>query len=150
MRVILFLAALFFIFVCQQSPSNNAENNGISAAKKLANNKPFSNPAIIKGSSFGHYFQSLLRTGQYATMIRFTSKVSRNKFGDKKLLEYYRNEMRFGLELGKMKTITGVDTLVLMYPDAKLQATRRIVKLKVLIEQDTCKLLLERLAPEPF
>lgn len=150
MKVILFIAVLFFTFGCQQIPSDEAENNDVATEKKFASDKPFSNPAIIQGSSFGHFFQSLLRTGQYAIMLRFTSRSTRNKLGDERLIDYYQKEMQFGYELGKLKTVIGHDTLLLIYPEAQLQATRMIVKLKVLIEQDTSKLLLERLTPEPF
>jgi hypothetical protein len=150
MKDLLFIAALFFTFGCQQSPSDEAVQNAVVTEKKFASDNPFSNPAIFQGSSFGHFFQSLLRTGQYATMLRFTSRSTRIKFGDERLLEYYQEEMQFGYVLGKLKAVTGDDTLLLIYPESYLQATRKIVQLKVLSEQDTCKLILERLSPEPF
>lgn len=113
--------------------------------------KPFSNPVLILGSSYGHYFQTLYRNNQFEQMICFTSEKSLKQFGKEKVLDYYKNNFKLDYELGKLsnlKTENGITYLT--YTNATIQATRRKIVIPCLHENDSVKIILDYLNANPF
>lgn len=111
----------------------------------------YSNPALINGSSFGHYFQCLYRLGLFNDMLRFTESGSVQRFGKDQILSFYQSKLKLDYELGKLTNVMRRgDTLELTYSRAKIDATRRVIRLRVIVENDTCKLILPNLNPNPF
>ena len=105
---------------------------------------PYSNPALIYGTSFGNYLSQLYRQGSYSDMLLFTHSESITTFGKEKILSFYK-EMIWGYDM-KLNSISRQnDTLILNY-SAVINNTRKIGRLPVLIENDTCKLLLTELS----
>lgn len=100
------------------------------------------NPGFMLGTDFGNLFKTLYAQGKFEDMILFTSKESIDKFGRDKLLDFYENDLRFGYELGKphSQTVSG-DTITLNY-NASIIATKKVVRLSVVVENDTCKVVL--------
>lgn len=94
------------------------------------------------GSDFGNFFKTLYAQGKYDEMINFTSKVSIEKFGKEKIINFYKNDLKFGYEIGKphSQTVSG-DTITLNY-NANIIATKRVVRINVVVENDSCKILL--------
>lgn len=100
------------------------------------------NPGLFAGTDFGNYFQRLYLNQDYTLMLKFTSKKSRKKFSDEQLLSYYR-KMEFAyhpLKL-KSKSIEGGDTIWLNYI-TNIQATQRMVRMPVVVERDTVRMLI--------
>jgi hypothetical protein len=74
-------------------------------------------------------------------MLAFTSKQSIELHGKDVILEYYEN-MKFGYKLGKLKKThedEGIHTLVYI---SEINATDVKTSLKVVIENDSCKIVL--------
>lgn len=113
--------------------------------------KSFANPVFIYGSSFGHYFQTLYRNNQYETMLSFTSSRTKSKFGKQTLVEFYQNKFKFDFQLGCPSNISSQrDTITLTYTKAYQIATRRKITIQCVIENDSTKILLNELIPNPF
>lgn len=111
----------------------------------------YSNPVLINGSSFGHYFQSLYRLGLYNDMLKFTESGTVQRFGKEQIFNFYQSKLKFDFELGKLTNVfRRGDTLELTYSETRIEATRRIIRLLVLIENDTCRLILPSLNANPF
>ena len=108
--------------------------------------KPYSNPVLIYGSSFGEYFQVLYKTGKFEDMLAFTSSASIEKFGQDKVLNFYKT-MDFAYDI-KLKSINAAETPVgvttLNYI-AGIMATRSMLRMGVVVENDSCKIVLEDL-----
>jgi hypothetical protein len=102
----------------------------------------YSNPSVFMGSDFGNFFKTLYAQGKYDEMIKFTSKSSLDKFGKDKVLDFYKNDLKFGYEIGKphSQTVSG-DTITLNY-NANIIATKRVVRINVVVENDSCKIVL--------
>lgn len=144
------IIGLLTLITISCSNPTNAEGEPAQAKPEKKINA-FSNPALIFGSSFGHFFQCLLRLGNYNDMLKFTATKTRIKFGSAKLLNYYQNDLKFDYELGGLtNTYTTGDTITLVYSNAQIMATRKLIRLKVIIENDSCKLLLSNLNSNPF
>ena len=105
---------------------------------------------LIYGSSFGNFFQALYRINRFDDMVKFTSKGSRKKFGDKAILGFYKNDFHFDFELGKLTSIQkSGDTSNLIYSNAIIFSTRRKVVLETVNENDSVRLVLHTLK-NPF
>lgn len=112
--------------------------------------KPYSNPTLSFGSSFGNYFQILYRQNRYKEMVKFTSHKSRKEFGDSTLEGFYENNFRFDFDLGKLTSIQkSGDTSFLIYSNAEIFGTKRKVVLKTILENDSVRLVLDSLK-NPF
>lgn len=104
----------------------------------------FNDPSVFVGTDFGNYFQSMLERGEYEQMLMFTSSKSIKNFGRDVVLEFYMgDEIDFGYELGSLKSKKDYDSLiVLTYPNAIIMAEKTIIRINVVIENDSCKILL--------
>ena len=113
--------------------------------------KPYANPILIYGSNFGRYWQALYRIGNYEAILKFTATKTRIKFGSTKLLKFYRDSLKFDYELGRLtNTYSAGDTITLVYSNAKIMATRKLIRLKVIVECDSSKMILSNLNSNPF
>ena len=144
------IIALFTLITigCSNPPIAEGE---IAQAKPEKKTNAFSNPSIIYGNAFGHFFQCLYRLGNFEALLKFTAKQTRLKYGSAELLKYYRDELKFDFELDRLtNAYCAGDTITLVYSNAKIMATRKLIKLNVIIENDSCKLLLSNLNSNPF
>lgn len=108
----------------------------------LQNNpNPFSNPVLIYGSSFGNYFQMLYKTGKYEEMIKFTSSKSINDFGSKAILELYK-KMNLGYEIKLKSKNDNKDGSVTLNYDTFIIATKSVLRMNVIVENDSTKLII--------
>ncbi len=139
-------SAIFF--KCSSPVSTNA---ALFVKQEEVPEKPYSNPALMNGSSFGHYLQSLYRFSCYEDMTKFTASGCVSKFGQAQLVSYYQNKFKFDFELGKLSNLTiKGDTFLLSYSKAQIDATRRLIRIAVVIENDSAKLILQNLNTNPF
>lgn len=144
-----FLATIFFCS-CKTEP----EKKSIPIVSTEAIQepvKPFSNPSIIFGSSFGHYFQSLYRNNRFEEMLSFTSSQTINKFGSAALLDYYKHNFKLDFNIGKLTNISNEEGVIyLTYSHSSITATRRKVVIPCIVEHDTVRVIILKLLQNPF
>ena len=102
---------------------------------------PYSNPFIIYGSDFGVFFQTMYKQGKFEQMLAFTSTQSKVQFGEDVILDFYKNELDFGYKITQKSNGTEGDTIIINY-DADIMATKKIVRINVIVENDSCKIVL--------
>jgi hypothetical protein len=156
MKQFIFILSILILASCSQ---NTPETNGsimstdgghfdsIMVSKDKASDlesKPFSNPVLIYGSDFGNYFQSMFERGKYDEMLAFTSSESIELYGEDAILDYYENEMQFGYELGKVKSKNVEGGVTTLNYKANIDATKVVIKIDVVIENDSCKIVLPK------
>jgi hypothetical protein len=106
---------------------------------------PFSNPAIIYGTDFMSFMQSLRKIGDYDMLLKFTSNISIDKFGKEKIKTYYE-EMFTNMSKLTLHDIPDISdnsdgSINMNYTNA-VYATKNTTTIKVAIENDTCKLII--------
>lgn len=122
-----------------------------STIQKAETEKPFSNPSIIFGSSFGQFFQCLYRTNQFEKMICFTSNLTIKKFSREQVLNYYQHDFKFDYVLGTLSNINVEEGVtILTYSKASIFATRRKLRIPCILENDSVKIILNSLSAKPF
>ena len=107
---------------------------------------PYNNPVLIYGSSFGEFFQILYKTGKFEDMLAFTSTRSIKEFGRDKVLNFYQTmDFAYNIKLKSMNIgETPVAVTTLNYT-AGIMATRNMLRMEVVTENDTCKIILKDL-----
>lgn len=110
--------------------------------KTTQESKPFSNPVIIYGTDFGNYFRTLYKLGKYDEMISFTSSQSIGQFGKEVIMDFYKNDLDFGYEIGKPHSQSVSGNITTLNYEANIIATKKVVRIDVIIENDSCKIVL--------
>jgi hypothetical protein len=143
-KIILIFVTIISLTSCDNKVTDSVEN----ANKKTENiddnriKEGLSNPAFMYGTDFGNLFKVFYAQGKFDEMLKFTSDVSINKHGKTKILDFYRNDFKFGYEIGKPHSqTTEGDTITLNY-NANIIATKRVIRISVVVENDTCKVVL--------
>lgn len=120
--------------VFEQGSPTEIENTGEPTPQP----SPLNNPAIIYGSDLGSIIRKAYQIGDYELMLQFTANETIKTFGRDSLLNCYKN-----LDMGKeitLKSISKEDNLLIMNYEAIDQATKVMVRLPVIIENDTAKI----------
>ena len=107
-----------------------------------AEERPFANPALIFGTDFVRMFQVFYNQADWESMIRFTSEKSKNEIGLEKLVKYFQR-MNFGYSL-RINSMKKIGKVYLLNYKAKIYATDQIVRCKIVVENDTCRILLPK------
>ena len=141
-KIILILAIICIGFVSCNNNQNVPEKLSVSnPITDTVVQKPFSNPVLIYGSSFGSYFQALYKLGHYNEMIKFTSGKIIEKYGKDKLLKMYSKlDFAFPLQLKNMSKDTETGNIQLTYMTTII-ATVKIFRMDVRIENDSVKFM---------
>jgi len=111
---------------------------GIAFSQK--NDINWSNPILIAGSNFGHLFQTYYKTGNHDMLLTLTSQESRTEYGDTTIMNYY-SKMQFAYSI-KLMAHKKVDNCYYLTFKATFLATAHIIVMKVIVEQDTARLIL--------
>lgn len=145
------LIVIFTVFLCNCQSDKKETGSVVVDTFQEEPIKPYANPAMIYGSSFGNIFQSFYRNNKYDLMISFTSYESIKRYGREKLLDYFKHRINFDYTLGNLSNITTENKYVILtYSKASAFATRKKVTIYCIVENDSVKLVLKNLNKTPF
>jgi hypothetical protein len=138
---------VFIIFICTFAFScTNKEKemvvDVVDSKPTLIEEKPYSNPAIIYGSDFVSFMQSLRKIGDYETMVCFTSSESLQKYGEKRVIQYYNEKFNNMSELKLQSIVENENGKQTMNFVNLSMATKKTASVDIVIENDSCKLVL--------
>lgn len=147
MKNLLFALLIILFTSCDNSNISkeveSCSENQVSVDIKLDTLSPYENPFFIYGSDFGNFFQTMYKLGKYDQMIAFTSKESVDKFGKDVIFDFYKNKLDFGYDIGKYPLSNSVSgNVVTINYEANIMATKKIIRLNTVVENDTCKIVL--------
>jgi hypothetical protein len=155
----LFKSFLVLIFVVGIT-SCSSENKDLEVSTKLVEKKTdlsqkqvvekkgeFSNPAIIFGTDFLSFFKSLRKLGKFDDMIKFTASESIEKYGKSELLKMYENSFNNMSDSKLLNLESNGENKYTMYYSNSEFATKRAFDIKVVIENDSTKLVYEKKFP---
>lgn len=139
-KLILVLFTGLFLISCGTKETKEITPVVTSTTQAVDAKIDFSDPARMAGSSFGSFFVSMIRTGNYDMALKFTSKGSIDKFGTIKIKDKFQN-FKFNYTLTQAYKSQKGDTIELGYTTNEY-ATGKMKKMTVVLENDTCKLVL--------
>lgn len=137
----IYLCVIVYFCSCEPPQKTYSQNNIESVPFEESYSEPWNNPVLIQGSSFGHYFQQLYKQGQFEKMVQMTSQKSIEKYGRDSVLKYYKN-IDFGYKM-KLKSQTINNNITTLNYESIIMGTTKITRLDVVVENDTCRLLLD-------
>ena len=126
----------------QKEENNPTETINASAEQKLS----FRNPTMMGGSSSSNLlslFRRFYINQDIQSMLSFTSNESKSRFGERRILEFYKSTNLLGPDI-KLKSIKySVDSMhcTLNY-EVIMFATKNIRTINCSIENDTAKISL--------
>lgn len=115
----------------------------INVNAQESNTKPFANPGFMFGTDLGKYMQTLYKIGKIDEMVKFTSSETIKKYGVAQVSDYYE-DCGFGYDI-KLVSMTGDGKYKTLSYNAKINATNKVVRMKVVLENDSAKVVLENL-----
>ena len=134
------LKLLFFAFLlcsCQQEQKSEE----VHIRKPVEAKLDMSHPGFFMGSDFGRFFQTCFRHASYEWMVLYTHSSSKEKYGEDFLFNYYQT-IDFNFEIERLSAKPENDSTYIMNYNVYKNATRKMLRMKVGIERDTCKLIL--------
>jgi hypothetical protein len=150
-RTLVILLASVAILSCKPTEQREEQAIAVEQPCREVVEKPYSNPALIFGTSFGCFFQTLYRNNQFDLMLAFTADKTVKQFGRDKVLNYYKHNFKFDYRLGQLSNIFNEgDRINLTYSKAFIYATRRKVVIPCCLEHDSIKIFILSLSRNPF
>lgn len=147
MKISLLCICAVLCFGCASSSKESEQiksSSRIDSVSRADKEPAMNNPALMHGSSFGNYFQSLYKLGRFDDMLKFTSDDSKRKFGNEKIRQAYE-EMDFGYVIKLKSIVPQLDsTIILNYLSTQFPANK-IIRMDVRIEHDSVKLVVNKL-----
>jgi hypothetical protein len=144
MRIIPITILLFVMLPSCKSGVDNKTTTNEEFVYKVETELNYKNPAVMAGSDFLNIFKRLLVNQDYHSMLLFTSNETKEKFGEKTILEFYERRPQLGFEI-KLKSVKynqDSTTCTLNY-QASIFSTTQIKTIKCVVENDTAKISLE-------
>jgi hypothetical protein len=106
----------------------------------------FSNPVLINGSSIGEVAQQLYKQGNWPELIKFISDSSIQEFGEENIISsFQRTDFGYEIQLKSM-SIFGEGQYLLNYHTWKF-GTKGILRMGIVIENDTAKIVIKQINP---
>ena len=145
---ILIIATVLCLTGCGHETENKIEKEEHVTIDLLPRQptESLSNPAFMKGSDFLNVFKRFYINQDFSSMLIFTSEKSKKRFGEKYILEFYKQKLELGFDV-KLKSIKfnpGDSTCILNY-QANIFATKQTKAIECIIENDTVKIYLDNL-----
>lgn len=106
----------------------------------------FSNPALIFGTSIGELVQQLYKQGRWPELIKFISSTSIQEFGEENIISsFQRSDFGYEIKLKSM-SIIGEERYLMNYQTTKY-GTLGVLRMNVIIENDTTKIVIKQIYP---
>jgi hypothetical protein len=138
---------IFLLIGCLTKQVENEIERGVKAEPK--EELKLNMPALYMGSTFGQYLRICKITGNYPQLLACTSMETRRKYNDSLLTDFFQNtQFSFALRL---KAIKWNGEKFTMFYNTTIEATQKTIQINGVIENDSCKLILDFLnLDKPF
>ena len=139
-----FIKTLFLCLVITSCTVPEPQDKvGISLPASMAHEPEtgsWSNPNIINGSSFGNVINTAYRIENFDLLYALTDSTTRRKYSKQEITDLC-STLGLGFEMRLLNTKKDSGIYSMSY-EVMVDATRQIIRLPVVVENDTCRLLL--------
>lgn len=144
------------LFSCSSSvekdntPStDNQDNSPIENTINVQNeiyDIDWSNPVFINGSSFGNIINTYFKIGDFEMLYKLTDQSSKGKFSKQEIIDRYKI-LPLGFVL-KLNNKTIAQKVIWLHYSVKIDATNKVLRIPITIENDTCRIILDKFEKE--
>lgn len=116
-------------------------NEKIDQKDKKIDQNYWNNPVLIGGASFGNIINVNYQLGLFDELYRLTNSALKSSLNQQDIITKYRNlPMGFDLDFPINKTYE--NGIIWLHYSVEINATKKIMRMPVVIEEDTCRLML--------
>ncbi len=148
--LILFLFVLSF-YACREATrvdpivedetESDSEINEKYEKESLTTEVDWSNPALIGGASFGNIINVNYKLGEFNELHRLTNSALKSSLTKQDIISKYRS-LPLGFDLGFPMNKTEENGMIWLHYAVEINATKKIMRMPIVIEEDTCRLML--------
>lgn len=148
-------ASLLFITACSEPQEATPEADPSGMVQEQANDAAeepevidWSNPVLIQGSSFGLIINTYFRLGKFEELYQLTDAETKATRDREKIIEQWK-KMPMGMDM-KLLNKTEEDSVQWLHYEVTIDATRKALRIPVVVEDDTCRVLFEEFKQELY
>ena len=101
----------------------------------------WSNPVLIGGASFGNIINVYYKLGEFNELYRLTNSGLKSSLTKQEIINKYRS-LPLGFDLDFPMNKTEENGMIWLHYAVEINATKKIMRMPVVIEEDTCRLKL--------
>jgi hypothetical protein len=101
----------------------------------------WSNPVLIGAASFGNIINVNYQLGQFEELYRLTNSTLKSSLSKQEILNKYRR-LPMGFDLSLPMNKTEENGLIWLHYRVEINATKKIMRMPVVVEDDTSRLVL--------
>ena len=116
-------------------------NKTIEQKDKQHNQNNWDNPVLIGGTSFGNIINVNYQLGLFDELYRLTNSTLKSSLSKQDIINKYRN-LPMGFDLDFPINKTDENGIIWLHYSAEINATKKIMRMPVVVEDDTCRLML--------
>ena len=122
---------------------NEVENRNekIDQKDKKNDQNYWNNPVLIGGASFGNIINVNYQLGLFDELYRLTNSALKASLSKQGIINKYRN-LPMGFDLDFPINKTDENGIIWLHYSVEINATKKIMRMPVVIEEDTCRLML--------
>ena len=147
--LILVLCLLNLFFSCRDAKrvdpliQDEVENRNekIDQKDKKNDQNYWNNPVLIGGASFGNIINVNYQLGLFDELYRLTNSALKASLSKQGIINKYRN-LPMGFDLDFPINKTDENGIIWLHYSVEINATKKIMRMPVVIEEDTCRLML--------
>ena len=149
MRSLLYIFLILNISSCRDAKrvdpliQDEVENRNktIEQKDKQHNQNNWDNPVLIGGASFGNIINVNYQLGLFDELYRLTNSTLKSSLSKQDIINKYRN-LPMGFDLDFPINKTDENGIIWLHYSAEINATKKIMRMPVVVEDDTCRLML--------
>ena len=116
-------------------------NEKIDQKDKKIHQNYWNNPVLIGGASFGNIINVNYQLGLFDELYRLTNSALKSSLNQQDIINKYRN-LPMGFDLDFPINKTDENGIIWLHYSVEINATKKIMRMPVVIEEDTCRLML--------
>ena len=116
-------------------------NEKIDQKDKKNDQNYWNNPVLIGGASFGNIINVNYQLGLFDELYRLTNSALKASLSKQGIINKYRN-LPMGFDLDFPINKTDENGIIWLHYSVEINATKKIMRMPVVIEEDTCRLML--------
>tara|TARA_B100000609_G_scaffold193511_1_gene184981 strand:+ start:721 stop:1209 length:489 start_codon:yes stop_codon:yes gene_type:complete len=149
MRIFIFVLLIVNLYSCREATKVNPiiedeTEKDVNTQKNVVDpitQIDWSNPVLIGGASFGNIINVNYKLGEFNELYRLTNSALKSSLTKQEIVNKYRS-LPLGFDLDFPMNRTEENGIIWLHYAVEINATKKIMRMPIVIEEDTCRLML--------
>ena len=149
MRIFVFILLTINLYSCREATKvnpiiedetekdANTQKNVVDPITQI----DWSNPVLIGGASFGTIININYKLGEFNELYRLTNSALKSSLTKQEIVSKYRS-LPLGFDLDFPMNRTEENGTIWLHYAVEINATKKIMRMPIIVEEDTCRLML--------